>query len=74
MNPKQIKYEAPDLQEEQRADLDQKLLPSLDAPSKDEVARDWIDEAVHRAKELDDGLTKRVPAEEVMQKARFLLR
>ena len=74
MNPEQIKHEALSLPEEQKADLAQKLLFSLDAPSEGEVARDWIDEAVHRANELDDGLSKRVPAEEVMQKARFLLR
>ena len=74
MNPEQIENEALGLSEEQRADLAQKLLLSLDAPSEDEVAQDWLDEAGRRARELDEGLVEPVPAEEVMRKARSLLR
>jgi len=74
MNPEEIKHEALALPEEQRADLVQKLLLSLDVPSEAEVAQDWLDEAERRAKELDSGLVKRVSADEVMRKARALLR
>ena len=74
MKPEQIENEALSLSEAQRAELAEKLLLSLDAPSEDEIAQDWVDEAGRRAKELDDGLVQPVSAEEVMRKARSLLR
>ena len=74
MNSEQIKHEALGLPEDQRAELVQELLLSLDAPSEDGIAQDWLDETGRRAKELDDGLVKPIPAEGVMQKARALLR
>jgi len=74
MNLEPIKHEALGLPEEQRDDLARKLLASLDVQSEDEVGQDWLDEAGRRAKELDDGVVKPVPAEDVMRKARALLR
>jgi len=39
-----------------------------------EIADDWLIEAQQRAKDLDSGLVKPIPAEEVRQKAQALLR
>ncbi len=74
MNLKQIEDEALHLPEDQRAELAQKLLLSLDAPSENEIAEDWLVEARRRARELEDGTVQPIPAEEVRLKARALLR
>lgn len=74
MDLKQIEAEALHLSEEERAELAQRLLLSLDAPSEAEISEDWLLEAKRRARELDDGTVEPVPAEEVRRKARSLLR
>lgn len=74
MNLKQIEDEALHLSEEERAELAQKLLLSLDAPTMDEIEEDWLIEARRRARELDEGLVRPIPADEVRKKARALLR
>ena len=74
MNLKQIEDEALHLSEEERAELAQKLLLSLDAPTVDEIEEDWLIEARRRARELDEGIVQPIPAEEVRKKARALLR
>lgn len=74
MNLKQIEDEALHLSEEERAELAQKLLLSLDAPTTEEIEEDWLVEARRRARELDDGIVQPIPAEEVRKKARALLR
>ncbi len=74
MNLKQIEDAALHLPEDQRAALAQKLLLSLDAASENEIAQDWLVEARRRARELEDGTVKPIPAEEVRRKARALLR
>ncbi len=74
MNLKQIEDEVLHLSEEERAELAQKLLLSLDAPTVDEIEEDWLIEARRRARELDEGLVQPIPAEEVRKKARALLR
>ncbi len=74
MDRKQIENEALRLPEVERAELAQKLLLSLDAPSEQEMAEDWLLEAQRRARELDDGTAQPIPAEEVRRKARALLR
>lgn len=74
MNLKQIEDEALPLPEDQRAELAQKLLFSLDAPSENEIAEDRRVEARRRARELEDGTVQPIPAEEVRRKARALLR
>ncbi len=74
MNLKQIEDEALHLPEDRRAELAQKLLLSLDAPSENEIAQDWLAEARRRARELDSGTVKPIPAEEARRKARALLR
>jgi len=74
MNMKQIEDDILQLSEEERAELAQKLLLSLDSPSEGEIEEDWLVEAQHRARELDDGVVQPVPADEVRRKAQALLR
>ena len=74
MNLKQLQDQALHLSEDERAELVQKLLISLDSPSEAEVAEDWLLEAQRRARQLDQGEVQAIPAEEVMQKAQALLR
>lgn len=57
-----------------RARLAHKLLLSLDGLTEAETSEAWIDEAERRARQIDQGLVELVPAEEVMAKARSLLR
>ena len=74
MKLKKIEEEALHLTEEERAELAQKLLLSLDTPSEAEIAADWLAEAQSRARELDEGIVQPISADEVRQKARTLLR
>lgn len=74
MKLKQIEDEALRMTEEERAELAQKLLLSLDAPSESEIAEDWLVEAQRRARDLDGGIVQPVPADEVRRKAQALLR
>lgn len=74
MKLKQIEAEILHLSEEERAELAQKLLLSLEAPSEDEIAEDWLAEAQRRARELDAGIIQPVPADEMRRKAQALLR
>jgi putative addiction module component (TIGR02574 family) len=74
MNIKQIESEALHLTEEERAKLAQKLLISLDTPTENEIAEDWLLEAKRRAKDLDDGIVQPISASEVRRKAQAMLR
>jgi len=74
MNLQQLEDEALHLSEEERAELAQKLLLSLDVPTNTEIEEDWLIEAHRRAKEIDEGIVQPIPAEEVRKKARALLR
>jgi len=74
MNLNQIEAEALNLSEEERAELAQKLLLSLDTPSEKEIEEDWLMEARRRARDLDDGIVQPVSADEVRRKALALLR
>lgn len=74
MNLNEIKNEALHLSERDRANLVQQLLISLDSPSQEEIADDWLLEAQQRARELDDGSVLPISAEEVRRKVQALLR
>ena len=74
MNLKQIENEALNLSEEERAELAQKLLLSLEMLSEEELEKDWLIEAQRRARELDEGKVAPIPSEEVRRKAQTLLR
>lgn len=74
MDSKAIEQEALHLSLEDRAQLAQKLLLSLDALSDEELEDVWLTEASRRARELDRGEVQPVPADEVRRKVRALLR
>ncbi len=69
----EIESEALNLSENDRATLAQKLLLSLDTPSENEIANDWLDEAARRAKDIDNGVINPISSEEVRLKAQALL-
>jgi putative addiction module component (TIGR02574 family) len=74
MDFKTIEDDALHLPPEDRAKLAQRLLLSLDLLSDTEIEESWLVEAQRRAREIDRGEVQPVPAEEVMRKARALLR
>lgn len=74
MDPKAVEQEALRLSPEDRAQLAQKLLLSLDSLSEEELEDAWLTEANRRARELDRGEVQPIPADEVRRKARALLR
>ncbi len=74
MKLNQIEAEALNLSKEERAELAQKLLLSLDTPSEAEIAEDWLMEAQRRARDLDEGIVQPISAEGVRRKAQALLR
>ncbi|QSR33684.1 addiction module antitoxin RelB [Marinobacterium iners] len=74
MNFQQIEDEALHLPKEKKARLIHRLVLSLDAPSEEELRADWLHEAHRRAEELDEGTVQAVPSDEVMRKARALIK
>ena len=74
MDTTTIEHEALHVPLSERAKLAHKLLLSLDDMSESEIEAAWFDEAERRAKEIDQGLVRLIPAEEVSRKARDLLR
>lgn len=74
MDVRQIEDEALHLPKEERAALIQKLVLSLDTPTPEELRQTWLAEAERRAKELDEGVVQAIPGEEVLRKARTLIK
>lgn len=74
MNTETIRQEALSLSVQERADLAEQLLSSLDTLSEAEIEQLWLREAVRRADEMDQGLAKRVPADDVRRQAQALLK
>ncbi|WP_333874783.1 addiction module protein [Methylobacter sp.] len=74
MNIETIRHQALSLPPQERAQLAEQLLSSLDDLSEAEVEQLWFQEAAHRASELDQGLVQRIPAEQVRQEAQALLK
>ena len=74
MKPRTLRDAAPDLPPDERADLAQRLLPSLDDPSEETLAESWLSEAGRRAGEINRGEVEPVSAEEVRRRARAMLR
>ena len=66
--------EALSLPPEQRAELAEQLLSSLEPLSQAEVEKLWFAEAARRADEIDQGQAKRYSADEVREQAQALLR
>lgn len=74
MNTETITSEALALPVQQRAELAAQLLSSLDTLSEAEIEPLWFQEAAHRAAEMDQGLSRRIPADEVRRQAKALLK
>lgn len=74
MNHQSIEDEALHLPREKRAALIQRLVLSLESPSEEELKSDWLLEARRRAEELDSGAVQAVSADDVMKKARALIK
>lgn len=69
-----IRREALSLPVEQRAELAEQLLSSLDALSDSETEQLWFQEAARRAAAMDAGTSPRIPADTVAREARLLLK
>ena len=74
MDLKQIELQALDLSEEERAQLAQKLILSLEPSSEEDLDKQWLLEAKRRAIELGKGDVQAIPADEVRKKTQTLLR
>ena len=74
MNIETVRREALSLPVQERAELAEQLLSSLDALSEPEIENLWFREAARRAAEMDQGITKRIPAEVVRREAQALLK
>jgi len=74
MNLQKIENEALHLPKGERALLIQKLVLSFDMPTPQELREDWLVESQSRAKELDEGLVTPISSDEVLQKARALIK
>ena len=74
MKSKELQRAVLELPADERAELAQRLLLSLDDPSEEELSRLWLSEAAQRARELDSGDVQPIAAEDVRRKARALLR
>ncbi|MBL1263956.1 addiction module protein [Candidatus Methylomicrobium oryzae] len=74
MNIETIRCEALLLSPQERAELAEQLLSSLDTLTEAEVEQLWFQEVARRADELDRGEAVRIPADEVDREARSLLK
>ncbi|RZU99217.1 addiction module protein [Spiribacter vilamensis] len=74
MNLQKIEDEALHLPKKERAQLIQRLVLSLESPSDDELKSDWLLEAQRRGEEIDNGTVQAVSGEDVMRKAKALIK
>lgn len=74
MNLQKIEDQALHLPKEERAQLVQRLVLSLESLSEEELRSDWLLEARRRAEELDNGSVHAVSSEDVLSKARALIK
>lgn len=74
MDLQKIEEKALHLPKKERARLIQRLILSLESPSKEELRSDWLLEARRRAQELDSGSVQAVSSEDVMRKASALIK
>jgi len=70
MSFEELKAEALKLSPKSRANLARELLASLEALSEAEIENLWIDEAIRREDEIDQGIARMHPAEKVIARAR----
>ena len=74
MNLQKIEDEALHLPKDKRVQLVQRLVMSLESPSAEELRSDCLLEAQRRAEELDSRSVQAVSGEDVMKKARSLIK
>jgi len=74
MELKKIESEVMHLSAEERAHLIQKLVESIDSTSADEFKPEWLSVAKDRAEQLDSGAVAPVPRDDVLKKARALIK
>jgi putative addiction module component (TIGR02574 family) len=74
MDIETIRHEVLSLPAQERAQLAELLLSSLDTLSEAEIEQLWFQEAARRAAEMDQGLVPRIPSEVVRQEAQALLK
>jgi putative addiction module component (TIGR02574 family) len=74
MNVETIRHEALSLPAQERAQLAEQLLSSLDTLTETEIEQLWFQEAARRAEAMDKGLVQRIPADVVYQEALALLK
>jgi len=70
MSVEELRAEALKLTPESRAHPARERLASLDNMTDAEVEQLWVDEAIRRDEELDNGVAQAFPAEEVLARAR----
>ena len=69
MQLEQLAKEVMNLSLEERAELAQRLLVSLDEPRPSEIERIWMQEAERRFQEFRGGKVQGIPAEDVFRRA-----
>jgi putative addiction module component (TIGR02574 family) len=74
MDIETLEREALNLPAAQRARLAHELLESLDTLTPAEIETLWLDEAERRINDIDEGKVQLVPGDEVMRKARALIK
>ncbi|MDT0617893.1 addiction module protein [Salinisphaera sp. P385] len=74
MKPSPVEIEALQLPAEERAKLAQRLLESLESLSAQEAENLWIAEAARRAREIDEGVTQLVSADELERRVEARLK
>jgi len=74
MNIDTLRTEALSLPIQERAQLAEQLLASLDDLSEAETGQLWFQEAARRAAEMDQGLVQRISADKVRREALALLK
>lgn len=74
MNLQKIADEALHFPRVERTQLIQRLVLSLEPTIEQELSSDWLLEARCRAEEIDNGMVELVSGDEVMRKARALIK
>jgi putative addiction module component (TIGR02574 family) len=69
MQIEQLTKEVMNLSLEERAELAQRLLVSLDEAPTSEIERLWMQEAERRLKEFREGTVQGIPSEDVFRRA-----
>lgn len=71
---KEIEQSALKLDEKHRAELAKRLLISLEESIDEDIEQAWIDEINRRKAQIESGEVETIPGEEVLEKARNLLK